>query len=270
MYNFTQEQLKRYARHFSLRECGYQGQGKILESKVLIIGAGGIGSPVALYLAAAGVGEIGIIDEDKVDLSNLQRQILHFTSDIGALKVESAKQKLNNLNPQSKINIYHTRLESSNALEILELYDVIVDGVDNFATKFLINDACVLLNKPYSHGGVLRFSAQTMSVKPKESACYACIFDSPPPQGSVPSCAEAGVFGSVVGILGSIQATEVLKIITGIGMPLFDKLLHFDTLSMDVRKIAFKRNPKCRVCGEQGIKTLQDYEVLTCETKANI
>jgi len=267
MYNFTQEQLKRYARHFSLRECGYKGQGKILESKVLIIGAGGIGSPVALYLAAAGVGEIGIIDDDKVDLSNLQRQILHFTSDIGGLKVHSAKQKLQNLNPQSKIRIYPLRLDSNNALEIFQYYDVIVDGVDNFATKFLINDACVLLNKPYSHGGVLRFGAQAMSVKPKESTCYACVFDSPPPKGSVPSCAEAGVFGSVVGILGSIQATEVLKMITGIGMPLFNQLLHFDSLNMNFRKITLTKNPKCRVCGENGIKTMQEYENLACAMK---
>lgn len=265
MYNFSQEQLRRYARHFSLRECGFKGQEKILESKVLVVGAGGLGSPVAYYLAAAGVGQIGIIDADNVDLSNLQRQILHTTADIGTPKVESAQKKLQAINPDVTITPFLSMLNSHNALEIISQFDVVVDGCDNFASKFLINDACVLLNKPYSHGGILRFSGQSMSVKPKESACYACIFDSPPPQGSVPSCAEAGVFGSVAGILGSIQATEVLKIITGIGEPLYNQLLSFDSLSMAFRKVKLKKNPQCRVCGENGITQLQSYAQQECK-----
>ncbi|TLD96172.1 HesA/MoeB/ThiF family protein [Helicobacter jaachi] len=264
MYNFTQEQLRRYARHFSLKECGFKGQEKIIESKVLVIGAGGLGSPVALYLAAAGVGEIGIIDDDSIDLSNLQRQILHTTQEIGTPKIESAHKKLSALNPHITITPYHTRLTASNALEIFARYDVIVDGVDNFATKFLINDACVLLEKPYSYGGILRFAGQSMSIKPKQSACYACVFNAPPPEGSVPNCAQAGVFGAVAGMLGTIQAAEVLKIITGIGTPLYNELLSFDALEMNFRKIALKQNPQCRVCGKNGITTLQDYTPTHC------
>lgn len=270
MYDFTQEQLRRYARHFSLRECGFKGQEKILESKVLIVGAGGLGSPIAYYLAAAGVGEIGIIDGDNVDLSNLQRQILHSTEDIGIPKVESALKKLQAINPDVKITPFSYMLDSSNALEVLSQFDIIVDGCDNFATKFLINDACVLLDKPYSHGGILRFSGQSMSIKPRQSACYACIFDSPPPQGSVPSCAEAGVFGSIAGILGTIQATEVLKMITNIGEPLYNQLLSFDSLTMAFRKISLKRNPQCRVCGENGITQLQSYAQQECTLSVNI
>ncbi len=267
MYNFTDEQLRRYARHFRLRECGYKGQGKILESSVLIVGAGGLGSPVALYLAAAGVGNIGIIDGDNIDLSNLQRQILHTTGEIGTLKIESAYKKLHALNPHIKITTYPTMLNATNALEIFTPYDVIVDGSDNFATKFLINDACILLSKPYSYGGILRFSGQSMSINPRKSACYACIFDTPPSEGSVPNCASAGVFGSIAGMIGSIQATEVLKIITGIGQPLYSQLLNFDALSLDFRKININRNTKCRVCGENGITKLQDYANPACDVK---
>lgn len=265
MYDFSQEQLRRYARHFSLKECGYKGQEKILESSVLIVGAGGLGSPVALYLAAAGVGEIGIIDGDNIDLSNLQRQILHTTEEINTPKVESAYKKLTALNPDIKITPYHTMLNAQNALDIFKKYDVIVDGCDNFATKFLINDACVLLNKPYSHGGILRFCGQSMSIRPGESACYACIFDAPPPDGSVPNCAQAGVFGAIAGMLGTIQAAEVLKIITGIGEPLFDTLLSFNSLSMEFRKTKLKKSPTCRVCGKNGITHLQDYTPTSCQ-----
>lgn len=264
IYNFTQSQLKRYARHFSLKECGYKGQGKILQSSVLIVGAGGLGSPSALYLAAAGVGRLGIIDNDSVDLSNLQRQILHTTAEIATPKVESALKKLKVLNPEIDIHIYKDFLNAKNALEIMKEYDVIIEGSDNFATKFLVNDACVLLNKPYCYGGILRFSGQAMSIKPRESACYACIFDTPPPIGSVPNCASAGVFGSVAGLIGTIQATEALKIITDIGTPLYNQLLSVDTLNMDFRKISIKRNPTCRVCGEHGITHLQDYALPEC------
>lgn len=264
MYSFTQEQLRRYARHFSLREIGYKGQEKILKAKVLIIGAGGLGSPIALYLAAAGVGEIGIIDHDKVDLSNLQRQIIHTTNEINTPKVLSAQAKISALNPQITINTYPVMLDIHNALEIVQPYDIIVDGTDNFATKFLINDVCVLLNKPYSHGGILRFNGQTMSIKPHQSACYACIFDRPPPPNSVPNCASAGVLGSIAGMLGTIQATEILKIITGVGTPLYNQLLTFDTKTMDFRKIKLVKNPQCRVCGENRIQTLQEYDSPTC------
>ncbi len=267
MYNFTDEQLHRYSRHFRLRECGFKGQGKILESNVLIVGAGGLGSPVALYLAAAGVGHIGIIDEDNVDLSNLQRQIIHTTAEVGTPKIESAKAKILALNPHIQITTYSAMLNASNALSILGAYDVIVDGSDNFATKFLINDACVLLDKPYCYGGILRFSGQNMSIKPRQSACYTCVFDSPPSEGSVPNCASAGVFGSVAGIVGSIQATEVLKIITGIGEPLYNQLLSFDALTMNFRKIKLKGNENCRVCGSNGITQLKDYESNQCELK---
>lgn len=265
MYNFNQEQLRRYARHFSLRECGYKGQEKILKSKVMIVGAGGLGSPIAFYLAAAGVGEIGIIDGDNVDLSNLQRQILHTTAEVGTPKIESAIHKLRALNPDITITPYHTMLEAHNALEILAPYDIVVDGTDNFATKFLINDACILLNKPYSHGGILRFSGQSMSINPRQSACYACIFDSPPPDGSVPNCASAGVFGAIAGMLGTIQATEVLKMITGIGEPLFNKLLSFDAKEMSFRTIKLTRNPHCRICGKHGITKLEAYQPYTCD-----
>lgn len=264
IYNFNDSQLRRYDRHFRLRECGFKGQGKILESSVLIVGAGGLGSPVGLYLAAAGVGHIGIIDEDKVELSNLQRQIIHTSAEIGTLKVESAHKKLNALNPDIQITTYPTMLNASNALEIFKSYDVIVDGSDNFATKFLINDACMLLDKPYCYGGILRFNGQCMSIKPRQSACYACVFDTPPSEGSVPNCASAGVFGSVAGILGSIQATEVLKIITDIGEPLYNQLLSFNALDMNFRKIKLKRSPTCRVCGENGITTLKDYTNPQC------
>jgi molybdopterin/thiamine biosynthesis adenylyltransferase len=265
--DFTDKEVERYARHIILEHVGIEGQLKLLNSKVLIIGAGGLGSPAALYLAAAGVGTIGIADADIVDLSNLQRQIIHSTNDIGIPKVKSAKNKMLALNPDITVNTYKKYLSASNILEIVSSYDFIIDGSDNFATKFLINDACVLANKPFSHGGILRFTGQTMTVVPNHSACYACIFDSPPPQQSVPTCSSAGVLGTIAGMLGTIQATEAIKYIVNYGELLTNKLLIFDAATMDFDKIKFDKNPECRVCGKNGIKQLKDYEQNICEDK---
>ncbi|MCI6217112.1 MAG: HesA/MoeB/ThiF family protein [Helicobacter sp.] len=264
MLEFNDSQMKRYSRHLILQGVGVTGQKKLAEAKVLIIGAGGLGSPVALYLAAAGVGEIGIVDDDTVDLSNLQRQIIHTTQSLGKQKVISAKMQLNALNPEVRINTYNVRICAENITEILKNYDLVCEGSDNFGTKFLINDACVLFNKPLVFGGILRFSGQCMSISPHMSACYACVFDEPPPPDSVPSCANAGILGSVAGILGSIQATEVLKIIIGTGAPLYDQILSFDASSMNFRKITISKNPSCRVCGDNGIKELKDYSQKSC------
>ncbi|MDR2166042.1 MAG: HesA/MoeB/ThiF family protein [Zoogloeaceae bacterium] len=267
MREFTDQELERYSRHIILEDIGIEGQAKILESSVLIIGAGGLGAPVAYYLAAAGVGVIGIVDGDAVDLSNLQRQIIHATEDVGAPKVESAKRKMRAINPGVTVNTYRTMLDSSNILEIIAPYDFVIDGTDNFAAKFLINDACVLAGKPYSHGGILRFNGQTMTVRPRETACYACVFNAPPPAGVVPTCSSAGVLGAVAGMLGTIQATEALKVITGVGEPLYNALLNFDARSMQFRKTRLKPNPRCRVCAGTGIRKLEDYEQPVCDIK---
>ncbi len=265
--NFTDQEVERYARHIILEHIGIEGQLKLLNSKVLIIGAGGLGSPAALYLSAAGIGTIGIADGDIVDLSNLQRQIIHSTNDIGISKVKSAKNKMLALNPGITVNTYKEYLNASNILEIISSYDFIIDGSDNFATKFLINDACLLSKKPFSHGGILRFAGQTMTVVPDYSACYACVFNSPPPEQSIPTCSTAGVLGTVAGMLGTIQATEAIKYITNFGELLTNKLLMFDTTTMDFDKISFDKNPECRVCGKNGIKHLKDYEQNICEDK---
>ena len=264
---FNDEELERYSRHIILEDVGIEGQEKIMSAKVLIIGAGGLGSPIALYLAAAGVGEIGIVDGDVVDRSNLQRQVIHTTNDIGVPKAESAKAKMEAINPHVKVHVHKVMVDKDNILEIIAPYDFVIDGTDNFAAKFLINDACILANKPYSHGGILRFAGQTMTIKPRESACYACVFDRPPPAGLVPTCSTAGILGAVAGMLGTIQATEALKFIVGAGEPLYNKLLSFDAKTMNFRNLSFKKNPKCRVCGENGIKELQDYEQQVCEMK---
>jgi molybdopterin/thiamine biosynthesis adenylyltransferase len=264
---FSDEELERYSRHIILEDVGIEGQEKIINAKVLIIGAGGLGSPIALYLAAAGVGEIGIVDGDVVDLSNLQRQIIHATNDVGIPKVESAKQKMLLINPNVKVNTYHTMISADNILDIIAPYDFVIDGTDNFATKFLINDACVLAKKPYSHGGILRFSGQSMTIDPHKSACYACVFNAPPPAGVVPTCSSAGILGAVAGMLGTIQAAEALKFITGAGTPLYNTLLSFEAKSMTFRSIKLSKNPKCRVCGAEGITHLSDYEQAVCEVK---
>ena len=266
--NLTELQIERYSRHIILKDVGPEGQEKIMNGKVLIIGAGGLGSPVALYLAAAGVGTLGIIDGDAVDMTNLQRQVIHFTPDLGKMKVLSAKEKIQQLNPDVNVITYDYLITDQNISEIINDYDFIIDGVDNFPTKFLINDACVLANKPFSHGGILRFEGQTMTSIPGETACYRCVFHAPPPANAVPSCSQAGVLGSIAGILGTIQATEALKFLTGIGDLLTNRLLVFDALKMEFRNVSFNKNPNCPVCGTQpGITFLHQEEMPVCDIK---
>lgn len=257
----TEEQIERYSRQILLPDIGGKGQEKILNSRVLIIGAGGLGSPCAFYLAAAGVGKIGIVDSDCVELNNLQRQILHSTSDVGNPKVNSAKNKLESLNSDVKVVAHNERLTSQNIMDVIKDYAIIVDGSDNFPTRYLVNDACVLSEKPLFHAGILRFDGQAITVLPGKTACYRCLFPEPPPPGFVPSCQEAGILGVVAGMLGLVQANEVLKYILGIGELLTDKLLIFDTLSSNFRKVNVHRNPECPVCGNNPtVKELIDYE----------
>ena len=237
----SEEQIERYSRHIILQDVGGEGQEKILNSKVLIIGTGGLGAPAALYLAAAGVGNLGIIDSDVVDLSNLQRQVIHFTPDVGKPKVESAKEKIAEINPDVNVTAIHDLFRADNALDIIKDYDFIIDGTDNFPAKFLINDACVMGEKPFSHGGILRFDGQTMTYVPG-SASYRCVFNGPPPPNSVPTCSQAGVFGAIAGMLGTIQAAEALKYIIGKGDLLTNRLLIFDALKMNFRTVNVKPN----------------------------
>jgi len=255
------ERIERYSRQIILSEVGGKGQEKIFNAKVLIVGAGGLGSPIALYLAAAGVGTIGIVDSDRVELNNLQRQILHSTDDVGMPKVESAAKRLKSLNPDVEVVSHHIRLTSQNALQIIEGYDIVVDGSDNFPTRYLVNDACYLLGKPMSHGAILRFEGQAFTMIPNETPCYRCLFPSPPPPGLVPSCQQAGILGAVAGVIGTIQAAEVLKLILGVGSPLLGRLLIFDASEMEFRTVKIPKNPKCALCGkEPTIKELIDYE----------
>ncbi len=268
MRDYTEEQLERYSRHILLKDVGIEGQEKLLDGKVLIIGAGGLGAPASLYLAAAGVGTIGIVDGDKVDLSNLQRQIAHFTKDVGVWKADSASEKMRAINPDVKVVPYNEYLYSANIREIIREYDFVIDGTDNFATKFLINDACVFEKKPFSHGGILRFDGQTMTINPHESACYRCVFGAPPPPDLVPTCSQAGVLGAIAGMLGTIQAAEALKFLTGAGELLHNKLLTFDALSMNFRKVSLKKNKNCPICGEHPTVTeLIDEEQAVCDLK---
>lgn len=247
---FNEAEIERYSRHILLQDVGIEGQVKIKNARVVIIGAGGLGSPVALYLAAAGVGTIGLVDMDVVDISNLQRQIAHFTKDIGEPKVFSAAEKIKNINPEVNVETHYVKVDAGNILDLIKNYDFVVEGSDNFEAKFLINDACVMAGKPYSHGGILRFIGQTMTIIPKISACYRCVFNAPPPENTIPTCSSAGILGSVAGMLGTIQATEVLKFITGAGELLTNKILNFDAKNMDFRKIPVKKNEKCPVCGK--------------------
>jgi Dinucleotide-utilizing enzymes involved in molybdopterin and thiamine biosynthesis family 2 len=264
MFKFTEEQIKRYARHIILPEVGGKGQEKLLNSKVLVIGAGGLGSPAILYLAAAGVGTIGIVDFDVVDFSNLQRQVIHNTERVGTPKVESAKKTVEMLNPDVKVITYNTRISKENIMDIIKDYDVVLDGTDNFPTRFLINDACYFAGKPLVSAAMLRFEGQVsvFDFRMKEkSPCYRCLFPEPPPPGLVPSCQEAGILGSIGGIMGCIQATEAIKLILGIGEPLVGKLLIMDALSMDFRKVKLRKDPNCPLCGEKPvIKELIEYE----------
>lgn len=256
---FTDDQLERYSRHLILKEIGVRGQKKLLAARVLVIGAGGLGSPAAMYLAAAGVGTIGIVDDDVVDLSNLQRQIIHGAGNVGMPKVESAAETVTSINPDVTVKPYHIRVSAGNIAELIAGYDVIVDAADNFSTKFLINDACVLAGKPYIYGGALRFEGQLMTYVPGRGPCYRCIFRDMPAAGEVPSCKEAGVLGAVVGVIGSMQAVEAVKLILGVGKPLTARLMTFDALAMTCRAVSLpEREPDCPVCGEHPTITTLD------------
>jgi adenylyltransferase/sulfurtransferase len=266
MFEFTEDQIKRYSRHILLPEVGGKGQIKISESKVLIIGAGGLGSPAGLYLGAGGVGTIGIIDGDSVDLSNLQRQIIHHTADINTPKVLSAKRKIEDINPDVKVIAYHERVTAKNAIDLFKEYDVILDGTDSFSSKFLINDAAYFARKPLVHGGILRFSGQMMTILPGKTACYRCVFKEPPPEGLIPSCQEAGVLGGLAGVIGTLQATEAFKIILGAGNLLTDQIMTHDALQMRFRKVRVHKNPKCPLCGEKPeISQLIETEQKVCK-----
>ena len=255
------EQLERYSRHFLLHQLGEKGQRKLLDAKVLLVGAGGLGSPVALYLAAAGIGTLGIVDADVVDLSNLQRQILHSTDRIGVPKAESAKQTINSLNPDVQVRIYNERLTVDNVMDIFRDYDIIVDGSDNFPTRYLVNDAAVLVGKPVVHGSIFQFEGQASVFKPHEGPCYRCLFPTPPPPGMVPSCSEVGVLGVLPGVIGVIQATETIKLIIGQGEPLVGRLVMYDALAMRFREIRIRRDPDCPLCGAHPtITELLNYE----------
>ncbi len=258
---FTPEQLTRYSRHFMLPEVGEAGQAKLLDAKVLLLGAGGLGSPTALYLAAAGVGTLGIVDHDVVDLSNLQRQILHNNERIGVPKVESARIAIESLNPDVRVVAHQERLSSDNVMEIFKQYDIIVDGCDNFPTRYLVNDACVMLGKPNVHGSIFQFEGMASVFAPGRGPCYRCLFPEPPPPGAAPSCAEAGVLGVLPGLIGCVQALETIKLILGAGRPLIGRMVHFDTLSMEVRVNRLRRDPSCPMCGDHPtITKLIDYE----------
>lgn len=271
MIDFTEEQIERYSRHIILPEVGGEGQSKLLESKVFMIGAGGLGSPVAYYLAAAGVGTIGIADADVVDMSNLQRQIIHNNERIGMAKVESAKKTIQALNPDVNVVTYTERVTEDNVRDIIRDYDVIVDGCDNFPTRFLVNDACFFERRTLVSGAMFRFEGQVTTFKPhadKEGPCYRCLYPAPPPAGLVPSCSEAGILGALAGAVGTIQAVEVIKELLGIGDSLSGHLMTFDALRMEWRKLRLRKDPSCPLCSEQAtIKHLITYEE-ACELRA--
>jgi len=259
--SLTNDEVKRYSRHLIMPEVGVDGQRKLKAAKVLCIGAGGLGSPVALYLAAAGVGTLGIVDFDVVDFSNLHRQILHGTTDVGRSKLASAKDKLTAINPEVKIVLHEVALSSQNALTLFAPYDVIVDGTDNFPTRYLVNDACVLLGKPNAYGSIFRFEGQASVFATKDGPCYRCLYPEPPPPGLVPSCAEGGVLGVLPGMVGMIQATEAIKLILGVGEPLIGRFLIYDALRMRFRELKLRKDPDCPVCGTHPtVTTLIDYE----------
>jgi len=257
------DEIRRYSRHLILPEVGLAGQKKICAASVLCIGAGGLGSPIAMYLAAAGIGKIGLVDFDTVDFSNLQRQIIHGTKDVGRPKAESARDTINRINPNVEVVLHNTRISSENALQILEPYDIVVDGTDNFPTRYLTNDACVLLKKPNVYGSIFRFEGQASVFAPHLGGpCYRCLYPEPPPPGMVPSCAEGGVLGVLPGIVGTIQATEILKLALGKGSSLVGRLLLFNALDMKFREVKLRRDPQCPICGDNPtIKELIDYQV---------
>jgi len=256
----TSDEILRYSRHLILPEVALEGQQRLKASRVLLIGAGGLGSPLALYLAAAGVGTIGLVDFDVVDVTNLQRQIVHGTKDVGRPKLESARDRLKDMNPYVHVEGYETRLTSENALEIVRDYDIVIDGTDNFATRYLTNDACVILGKPNVYGSIYRFEGQSSVFATEDGPCYRCLYPEPPPPGLVPSCAEGGVLGVLPGLVGTIQATEGIKLLLGIGEPLIGRLLLIDALSMQFRTMRLRKNPQCPACGTREIRELIDYD----------
>ena len=263
MSDFTDEQVHRYARHIILPEVGGEGQRRLLDSKVLVVGAGGLGSPAALYLAAAGVGTIGLVDHDHVDITNLQRQLLHGTKDVGRPKTDSGAEAIVDINPDVDVVRIDAKLDSSNALDLIESYDIVVDGSDNFPTRYLVNDACYLTKRPLAHGAIFQFEGQvtTFDARRDDSPCYRCLFPQPPPPGSVPNCAQAGVFGVLAGTIGTIQATEAIKLICGIGIPLVGFLLLYDAMDVRFNRVRVTRDTSCPLCGSSPeIKALIDYE----------
>lgn len=256
----TETQIERYSRQIILPNVGGKGQEKLLAARVLLIGAGGLGSPAALYLASAGIGTMGLVDSDKVELNNLQRQIIHSVKEAGRPKVESARDRINAINEDVRVVTYNLRITSENIVDIIKDYDIVVDGSDNFPTRYLVNDACVLSAKPLSHGGIFRFDGQAITIIPGESACYRCLFSEPPPPGLVPGCQEAGILGAAAGIIGTIQANEVLKYILGIGNLLTGRLLVFNALDSSFRQVKVSMDPNCPVCGDNPTVTqLIDY-----------
>lgn len=267
MDDFTEEQIERYSRHIILEEVGGRGQKKIRDAAAFIVGAGGLGCPAGYYLAAAGVGKIGIADADTIEISNLQRQIAHNTKRIGMSKADSAKATFEDLNPDVEVITYKERLTSKNIIDIIKNYQIVIDGSDNFPTRYLINDACVMTKKPFISGSILRFEGQVTTIIPNDGPCYRCLYESPPPRGLVPSCAEAGVLGVLPGVIGAIQATEALKIILGKGEILKGELLIYDALKMSFKKRRIPKNPDCPVCSEiPSIRELIDYDEF-CEVR---
>ncbi len=259
--NLSQSEVARYSRHLIMPEVGMEGQKRLKAASILLIGAGGLGSPLGLYLAAAGIGRIGLVDFDVVDFSNLQRQVLHGTPDVGRPKLQSAKERLTAINPEVRFDLYETRLSSANAMEICRPYDIIIDGTDNFPTRYLVNDVCVLLKKPNVYGSIFRFDGQASVFWPPHGPCYRCLYPEPPPPGEVPSCAEGGVLGILPGLVGCIQATEAVKLILGQGSALIGRLLLYDALQMRFEEFKIRRNQKCPMCGDQPtITKLIDYE----------
>lgn len=269
---FSPQEIERYSRHILLNNVGVKGQKALLESKVLVIGAGGLGAPAALYLAAAGVGTIGIADDDKVELSNLQRQIIHKTEAVGTNKTESARQTIHEINPGVNVNTHPIRIQPDNIMDIIKEYDFIIDGTDNFPTKFLINDACVIAKKPFTHGGILRFEGQLMTYVPEKGPCYRCIFEEIPPKDAVPNCSQAGVLGAMGGIIGSLQALESLKYLLKTGDLLIGRMLVFDAIKMNFRTITYHSpNKTCKVCGTPPLITdVKDNTTLYTQPTCNL
>jgi adenylyltransferase/sulfurtransferase len=261
----TEDQIKRYSRHIILPEVGGKGQQKLLNSKVLLVGAGGLGSPAGLYLAAAGIGTIGVVDGDSVDLSNLQRQVLHSTKDLERPKVFSAQERMQGINPDCQVIPYPIRLNTENAFNVIKDYDVVIEGSDNFPTKFLLNDACVLLGKPLVLAGILRFEGQLFTILPRQGPCYRCVFRNAPPPGLIPSCQEAGILGAVAGVMGTLQALEALKILLGIGETKAGKIVLFDGSTTSFQEVNVRRDPDCSICSDHPTITTLVEEGAVCD-----